>query len=58
MFGARLRRQHKTGAKESRAQLGNQLFPRITFIAPTLAPEFTVEALRMLCPVAVMPISA
>ena len=43
MIGARLRRQPEIGAKKRRAQFGNQLFPRIAFIAPALAPEFAAR---------------
>jgi hypothetical protein len=45
MIGARLGRQGKIGAKERRAKLGDQLFAGVAFIAPALAPEFTVKAL-------------
>ena len=43
--------QAKIGTKECCAKFGNKLFPRITFIAPFLAPEFTVKPFRVLGPV-------
>ena len=50
--------QAKIGTKECCAKFGNKLFPRITFIAPFLAPEFTVKAALVLRPVSLMPTSA
>src|ERR1035438_7923643 len=50
--------QFEVGAQESRAQLGNEFLAAVTFIAPALAAEVAVEALRVLRPVRLMPTSA
>jgi hypothetical protein len=39
---ARLGRQSQIGTKERRAKFGDQFLAGIAFIAPCLAPEFTV----------------
>ncbi len=55
---ARFGRDFKIGAEKRRAKLGDKFLGSVTGIAPTLAPEFTVEARLMACPVRLMPISA
>src|SRR5579864_43090 len=51
VFFARLLVKFEIGAQESRSQLGNEFFAAVTFIAPALAAEVTVKALRVFCPV-------
>ena len=51
VFLPRLLVQFEIGTEESRPQLGNKLFAAVTFIAPALAAEVTVKALRVFCPV-------
>ena len=36
--------QFEVSAQEGRTQLGNKFFLGIAFVAPFIAPEFTVEA--------------
>ena len=45
---ARFGGQGQIGAKKRCAKLGNQFLASVTFIAPLLAPEFTVEAFLVL----------
>jgi hypothetical protein len=51
VFLPRLLVEFEIGTQESRSQLGNKLFATVTFIAPGLAPEVTVKALRVFRPV-------
>lgn len=46
------------GAKEGRAEFGDQFFGGISFVAPPLAAKITVEAALVVRPVPLMPISA
>jgi hypothetical protein len=55
---AGLRRQIEIGAKKGAAKFGDQFLGGVAFIAPALAPEFSVKAGGMTSPVRVMPISA
>jgi hypothetical protein len=43
--------QFEVGAQESRAQLGDEFLAAVAFIAPALASEVAVKALRVLRPV-------
>ena len=51
VIGAGLGCQGQIGAKERCAKLGDQFFAGVAFIAPFLAPEFTVKPVFVLCPV-------
>ena len=51
MIIARLRRQRQIGAKKGRAKFGDQFLAGVTFIAPLLASEFTIQPFRVPCPV-------
>jgi len=51
MIGARLRRQGKIATKERCAQLSDEFLAGIPFIAPPLAPEFTIKTAFVLRPV-------
>ena len=43
--------QFEVGAQESRSKFRNEFLAAVTFVAPALATEITIKALRVLCPV-------
>lgn len=58
VISARLGRQLQIGAKKRCAKFRDQFFAGVTFIAPFLAPEFSVKSALVLRPVRLMPMSA
>ena len=51
MVVARLRRNAKIGTKESRADLGDEFFHRVTCIGKPLAAKVTIQAALVASPV-------
>ena len=57
MIRAHLWGQFQIGTKKCCTKFGNKLLAGIAFIAPFLAPKFTIKTALVLRPMGVMPIS-